>query len=328
MGRVRTAVVVSLVLCCAIASAGCGAGKRLEGADETTAPTRTATTPLPAPAVVLSENQKRLYAPLPPDRSRIPVLLYHGIGPASDFQNNIDAQYAISAEDFATQMTAMKHAGFQTVSLQTFSRFVAGESVDLPPRPFLLTFDDGWLNSWTGTDGILAKLGFTAVMFVDVGPVAEGNPEYLTWTELQTMQNSGRWELELHAGRRGHTFVRTGSGPDDTGPFYAYKEKGESFDQWKDRAFSDIESGQEELSKHISQYQPGAFAPPFGAYGQEGTNDPRIPQTLLPWLVQRFHLVFTQDRSWFAKPGSSQPLGRFQLSPEVDLQRLHDRLVR
>jgi hypothetical protein len=276
---------------------------------------------------VLSANEKQLYAPLPPDRSRIPVLLYHGVGPESDFKNPIDAQFALSVEGFATQMTLMKHAGFQTVSLQTFTRFVEGESVNLPPRPFLLTFDDGLANSWTGADGILAKLGFTAVIFVDVGPVAAGNPQYLTWPELQTMEDSGRWELELHAGRLGHSFIRWGPEPDDTGPFYAWKEIGESFDEWEVRTFSDIEWGQEELSKHVPQYQPGAFAPPFGHYGQGGTNDPRIPETLLPWLTQRYHLVFTQDRTLFAKPRSSQPLGRFQLTPQVTPQGLHAVLV-
>ena len=31
-------------------------------------------------------------------------------------------------------------------------------------------------------------------------------------------------------------------------------------------------------------YQPLAFAPPYGSYGQDGTNDPRIPDDLLGWL--------------------------------------------
>src|SRR5437899_582556 len=108
-------------------------------------------------------------------------------------------------------MTMIHHAGYQTVDLETFFRFVRGEHVDLPPRPLLLTFDDARADSWTGADGILTKLGYTAVMFVDVGRVDGGDPEYLRWPELQTLQESGRWDLQLHSGH-GHTYIQYGPG--------------------------------------------------------------------------------------------------------------------
>ena len=45
---------------------------------------------------------------------------------------------------------------------------------------------------------------------------------------------------------------------------------------------SDIEWGQETLADHIRDYRPLAFAPPYGNYGQDGTNDPRIPDDSSP----------------------------------------------
>src|SRR4051812_4677686 len=132
------------------------------------APARAARTPSPAPDVELTAQEKQVWAPLKPDRSTIPVLLYHGIGPESDFSNKADAGYGVDVDDFAKQMTMLDHAGYETVDLKTFLDFVAGKPVDLPPRPFLLTFDDARANSWTGADGILEKLGFNPVMFVDV----------------------------------------------------------------------------------------------------------------------------------------------------------------
>ena len=81
----------------------------------------------------------------------MPVLLYHGDRThTTDFANAADAQYGIDADDFAKQMTMIKHAGYQTISLQTFVDFVRGRRVELPPRPLLLTFDDGRADSWTG----------------------------------------------------------------------------------------------------------------------------------------------------------------------------------
>ncbi len=303
-----------------LAAAGCGKSG--------SASCRSATppTPIPAPEVVLTPEEKAVWAPLPPDRSAVPVLLYHGIGAPSDFSNAADADFGVDAYDFAKQMTMIKHAGYQTIDLQTFVDFVRGRPVTLPPRPLLLTFDDGRADSWTGSESILKKLHFTAVMFVDVGRVSACDPEYLTWDELRTIDESGRWTMQLHAGPNGHQYIRYGPSADETGPYYAYKKPGEDFSQWQDRVRSDIEAGQKELADHIPGYEPLAFALPFGAYGQEGTNDDRIPSDLLGWLTGRYEAVFTQDVNALAHSGSPQPLGRIQVTRGTSGGQLHSRL--
>jgi hypothetical protein len=283
-------------------------------------------TPIPAPKITLTPDEEAVWAPLPPDRSEIPVLLYHGIGSPGDFENADDADYALTPENFARQMTELAHAGYQTIDLPTFVQFVQGKAVDLPPRPLLLTFDDGRADSWTGSDSILKKLGFSAVMLVDVGRVSDKNPEYLTWQELDTMEQSGRWNLQVHSGH-GHVQIQYGPKPGDTGPYYAYKKEDESFEDWQHRAFSDITWGKHVLGSHVSGDDSLAFAPPYGNYGQDGTNDPQIPGTLLGWLEEHFAVIFTQDRSAFARPGASQPLGRIQLTSSMTGGDLHALLV-
>lgn len=285
-----------------------------------------ARTPQAAPEVELSAQEKQVWAALPPDRSAVPVLLYHGIGPESDFSHAADASYGIDADDFAKQMTMIAHAGYQTIDLPTFRRFVEGEAVDLPPRPLLLTFDDARANSWTGGDAILEKLGFNAVMFVDVGRVDDGNPEYLTWEELETVEGSGRWDLQLHSGD-GHSQIQYGPGPNDYGPYYAYEQQDEDFDGWQKRVRSDIDWGKDTLSGHSRAYRPLAFAPPYGNYGQQGTNDPRIPEDLLGWLTQHYGTVFTQDRNARAHRDSKQPLGRIQVTRVTTGGELHAKLL-
>jgi hypothetical protein len=272
-----------------------------------------ARTPAPAPVVELSAEEKQVWAKLPPDRSAIPVLVYHGIGPESEFANAGDAAYGVDTDDFAKQMTMIHHAGYRTIDLQTYIDFVQGKNVDLPPRPLLLTFDDARADSWTGADGILRELGFNAVMFVDVGRVDGGDPEYLTWPELQTVQDSGRWQLQLHSGE-GHKQIQYGPGDDDYGPYYAYEKPDEGFAAWQKRVRSDIDWGEKTLADHISAYRRLAFAPPYGSYGQDGTNDPRIPTDLLGWLTQRYDAIFTQDVNARARPGSGPPLGRLQVT--------------
>ncbi len=321
--KASATLLVALVCCSCLGPIACGGSSERPSATTGSAAART---PLPAPDVTLTPEDKQVWAKLPPDRSAIPVLVYHGIGPESAFTNPKDAPYGVGIEDFAKQMTLIHHAGYQTIDMQTFVDFVRGKPVHLPPRPLLLTFDDGRADSWTGADGILRKLHFTAVMFVDVGRVAGGEPEYLRWPELHAMQDSGRWRLELHSGR-GHTQIRYGPGDDDYGPFYAYEMRGESFEGWQKRVRSDIEWGQDTLAEHISAYRPLAFAPPFGSYGQDGTNDSRIPGDLLGWLTQRYAAIFTQDVSALAHPASGQPLGRIQVTRATTGGELHQMLL-
>jgi peptidoglycan/xylan/chitin deacetylase (PgdA/CDA1 family) len=309
------AVLVALTFSVGLAMAACG---------ESAAPPPERT-PQPAPDVTLTADEQQVWAPLPADCSEIPVLLYHGIGPAEDFSDGTDADYGVAVEDFAKQMSMIHHAGYRTVDLETFVDFVEGKPADLPARPLLLTFDDARADSWTGADGILRELGFHAVMFVDVGRVEAGEREYLTWQELETMRDSGRWALQLHSGK-GHVRIQYGSEADQTGPFYAYKKSGEDLDGWRERSRSDIEWGQRTLADHDRAYRPLAFAPPYGTYGQDGTNDSRIPGELLGWLTGRFTAVFTQDENALAKPGSRQPLGRIQVTRAVTGGELHERL--
>jgi peptidoglycan/xylan/chitin deacetylase (PgdA/CDA1 family) len=283
-------------------------------------------TPLPAPEVTLTAEEQHVWSKLPPDRSAIPVLLYHGIGPESDFADPGDAAYGVDVEDFAKQMTLMEHAGYRTVDLATFLDFVRGRKVELPDRPLLLTFDDARADSWTGADGILKELGYKAVMFVDVGRVDGGDPEYLTWAELDTVSDSGRWQLELHSGE-GHRRIQYGPEPDDQGAFYAYKKQGEDFDGWRVRTRSDIEWGQGVLADHVPEYRQLAFAPPYGNYGQDGTNDSRIPDDLLGWLERRYEGIFTQDVNARARPGSGPPLGRIQVQRADTAGELHELLL-
>jgi peptidoglycan/xylan/chitin deacetylase (PgdA/CDA1 family) len=318
-----TAVLAVLTCGLSLGLAACGNSAARPSA--TTGPTA-ARTPIPAPDVALTSEEKQVWAKLPPDRSSIPVLVYHGVGPDSDFSNASDASYGVGTQDFAKQMTMIHHAGYQTIDLQTFIDFAQKKPVKLPPRPLLLTFDDARADSWTGADDILRKLHMNAVMFVDVGRVDGGDPEYLTWHELATMQDSGRWQLQLHSGK-GHTQIHYGSGPDDYGPSYAYEEQGEDFDGWRNRVQSDIAWGQKTLSDHISAYRPLAFSPPYGSYGQDGTNDPRIPDDLLGWLTQRYDAIFTQDVNARAHPGAGQPLGRIQVVRATTGGELYEMLL-
>lgn len=231
-------------------------------------------------------------------RGGVPVLLYHRLAPSTN-------GYGVAPADFAAQMQRLHDLGFQAVSLDQYVRFVRGERVDLPPRPILLTFDDGFQSAFDVADPILARYGWNAAVFAITGAV--GTPGKLSWAQLRDMQATGRWQVAEHAGY-GHVDV-TVDAAGDQGAFYANEiwahGSRETFRHYKRRVSGDIGLGRRMLRRDIPGWRShGAFAVPFGNYGQNGSNDRRIEPWLSRFLKARFAAIFVQDGDGYSTPGA------------------------
>jgi peptidoglycan/xylan/chitin deacetylase (PgdA/CDA1 family) len=301
MTRGRSFRSIAGIVLCAVVVAACGDSSRPSSQP----------TPVPAPRIALSAADRARWAPGRPSASMVPVLVYRGI-------------VASDTTAFARQMVLLHHAGYRTIDLATFVRLLRGEDVARPARPFLLTFDDGRVDSWSGSDGILRELGFEATIFVDVGRVAAGDPAYLSWDQLNALQRSGRWDVQLQSGT-GKRFIQYGPARRDVGSFYAYRGSEEVLGGWRERVFGDLAWAERQLARRVRGYRPLAFAPPYGNFGQAGTNDARIPRLLLTRLLGSFQVVFTQDRPALAVIGarSASPVGRLAVTGRDAEARLH-----
>lgn len=172
----------------------------------------------------------------------IPVLLYHGVLRSTDGSN-------VDLDTFIDQMTALKNAGYQTVSIDDFYSFLRGEK-KLPKKSFLLTFDDGRKDGYYPVDPILRALRFRAVMFaIEKFSFLDENSYYLTKDELITMGNSGRWDIESHS--RTHRNLETVPA-----------------DELEDEIV-----GPQQALQTITKKPIIAFAFPFGEFGQESTDE-------------------------------------------------------
>jgi hypothetical protein len=100
---------------------------------------------LPVPAIHPTVAELARWQTLPAFRGAVPVLVYHGINDQAD-------HYSVSQAAFTEQMEMLKRAGFQTISIGQYVRFLQGDVRGLPPRPVLITFDDGRLDSYRGAD--------------------------------------------------------------------------------------------------------------------------------------------------------------------------------
>jgi peptidoglycan/xylan/chitin deacetylase (PgdA/CDA1 family) len=108
----------------------------------------------------LTDADKSRWAPGPPRRDAVPVLVYDGV----------------TAQRFEREMALIAHAGYRTITLDALLRHLRGEPVALPPRPFVLTFDGGPRGEFKASDAVLREHGFNAGVFVDTGRVGERDP--------------------------------------------------------------------------------------------------------------------------------------------------------
>jgi peptidoglycan/xylan/chitin deacetylase (PgdA/CDA1 family) len=93
--------------------------------------------------------------------SRLPVLMYHRIGHACAGDSG---RHFVTPQTFGAQMQALAHDGWRACSLSSFAAWRSG--VPLPPRSFLLTFDDGYLGVYEHAFPAVRRLGWPAVVFV------------------------------------------------------------------------------------------------------------------------------------------------------------------
>ena len=157
--------------------------------------------PYPAPEVMRSEVAG--FAHFRPSTGKIPILLFHGINDNTD-------KYSISQRQFALDLALLQRLGYHSISIAQYAAWRAGKKVILPPRPILIAFNDGRIDSWQGADQVLAQYHMRAAMFI-IARVTRSSPSpfYLDWGQLKTMQRSGRWDIQRKGAHRYSMFEST-----------------------------------------------------------------------------------------------------------------------
>ena len=92
----------------------------------------------------------------------IPILMYHKVG--EPVLSKGDTFLNVSAEDFAKQMRLLKRWGY---TARTFGEVLGAWTTQkpLPPRTFVITFDDGYVNNLTHALPVLQQHGFTSTCY-------------------------------------------------------------------------------------------------------------------------------------------------------------------
>lgn len=121
----------------------------------------------------------------------IPILMYHEVAERSEIDaltRKTQRGYILARDDFEREMELLATAGFHPVSLSNLLGWSRARST-LPPKPIVITFDDGFAGNFRHALPVLARFGFTATFFVVTNKI--GDPAMLSWTDLSEMNRHG-----------------------------------------------------------------------------------------------------------------------------------------
>lgn len=131
----------------------------------------------------------------------VPILMYHEVaGP----EGTAFPPLAVPPEAFAGQLAHLEAEGFTTITMSALAAAMAGQR-ELPARPVVLTFDDGFADFHEAALPLLRDHGFTATVFVTSGWVADAGPaarpgRMLTWQQVREVAAAG-----IEIGAHSHT---------------------------------------------------------------------------------------------------------------------------
>ena len=97
--------------------------------------------------------------PLEEYTAQVPVLMYHHISEEGNDSTEL------SPEAFEAQIAALAEAGYTAVFPEDLAAYVR-EGKELPEKPIVITFDDGYLSNYEYAYPILKKYGMVATIFV------------------------------------------------------------------------------------------------------------------------------------------------------------------
>jgi peptidoglycan/xylan/chitin deacetylase (PgdA/CDA1 family) len=149
----------------------------------------------PTPTIVrrLAPTPTPLPMPTPdgtPRRLVIPILMYHHIGVPGPGTDAIRRDLSVSPANFEAQLRYLIERGYEPITLESLVLYLQ-LGRPLPPKPVVLTFDDGFRDNYTNAYPLLKEYGFVGTFFVITGFVDEGRPEYVSWAEIELMHANG-----------------------------------------------------------------------------------------------------------------------------------------
>ncbi len=129
--------------------------------------------------------------------AHVPILMYHHISDTPPLAYS-QVDLTVTAHDFAAQLAYLSTHGYHAIKLvDLFNTLYYGRP--LPPRPVILTFDDGYADNYTDAFLLLRRYHMVGEFYIITGFVGTtlGVNTYVTWPQVEAMAAAGM-DMESH----------------------------------------------------------------------------------------------------------------------------------
>ena len=212
--------------------------------------TQTAAANPPTPPIIASTPASSIMSePMPTPSGiyswtlKVPILMYHYVSQPPPDSDIYRVDLSVAPESFRQQMVYLKDNGYTPIDFYDLSTAIVAQT-ELPEKPILLTFDDGYIDIYETVYPVLQEYGFKGTFFIITEFVDAGREGYMTWPMIEEMAQAGQ-RIESHS--RTHPDLATKS---------------------RDGLIWEILGAQETLTAHVG-YRPRYFCYPGGTYNDE-----------------------------------------------------------
>lgn len=126
---------------------------------------------------------------------RIPILMYHYVEYVSDPGDSIRKSLNIVPFVFQNQIKTLVEAGYNFITPSELAEMIDGRA-EIPPRPIVLSFDDGYQDFYQNVFPVLKKYNIKSVNYVIAGFIDKPNFMY-SW-QVREIATSGAVEIGSH----------------------------------------------------------------------------------------------------------------------------------
>jgi peptidoglycan/xylan/chitin deacetylase (PgdA/CDA1 family) len=188
----------------------------------------------------------------------VPIIMYHHI---ETDENKITSR-TVSPEKLKKDLKQIKDLKYTTITFKDLYDYVATYK-DLPDKPIIITFDDGYLSNYEYAYPILKELNMKATIFI-VGIMAgkdnfngkEALPHF-SYEQAKEMYESGIIDIQSHTFNLHNNEIRRG----------VLQKDGEKEQEYIKLFKNDIEKSIGEIEEFVGS-NVIAFSYPYGVYSE------------------------------------------------------------
>lgn len=174
--------------------------------------------------------------------------------------------YTITPETLENDLKYIKQKGYNTIVMEDLIEYVY-ENDELPEKPIIITFDDGYYNNFGYVIPLLKKYDMKAVISI-VGEYTDRYSEideanlnygYMRWEDIKEAMEEEIIEFQNHSYSL-HSEIKGRRG--------SMRKRRESVEEYRKVFTQDLMKLQHEFEEN-TDYKPSTYTYPFGAVSKE-----------------------------------------------------------